>query len=349
MRTRGTVLLVALVALVVVGAAASLTQAAEGPGVQVLLNPDGSGRVFVQDGSTRWSACAPDLTACTPFATGSFDTAGAAPGTVFSAGDGTTTPLWKGNLSEVGPPSVEGEVRGNALVTAVAATWSGGWEGDFDLLSLSICTTPAGEHCLAVDEEMVRRSEQCSPPMATVLDPLFAGRYLEVVDRRYSRGAISAGIGHPAYYPVPKVEAGATVATAVVGRIAPASGPPSVKCGPAKLSGASIAEDGSAQVECQIARCSATLVAKRGRRTAQVGRTVPGTAEHFEPRAPLVGAGATRLRLHPSAIEWLQGGPIAVTVEIDGLVAARRTVEIPPLPVVAEYPGSTQTWQRSHQ
>jgi hypothetical protein len=349
MRTRGTVWLVALTALLVAGAAASSTQALGAQSFRVLLNLDGSGRVFMNYGSTpAWSACAPDLTACRPFAVGSFDTAGAAPGTVFSAGAEMTTPLWKGNLAEVSSPSVQGEIRGNSVVAPVAASWAGGWEGDYDSLSLLICTTAAGEHCLAVNEEGRRPFEECGAPGATRIDPLFAGRYLEVVDRRYSRGAVFAGVGHPAYYPVAKVEPGATVATAVVGRIAPASGPPSIACGPPRLWNASIAEDGSAEAECHVVSCQATLIAKRGRRRARLKRTLPGTPLGYVGTLT-DGDEATRLRLRPAAIERLKGGPIAVAVEIDGTIAARRTVEVRPLPVVAEYPGSPQAWQRSHQ
>jgi hypothetical protein len=315
------VLLVVGVVLGVLGPETSLTRALGGRPFQVLLNADGSGRIFMNNGARpSWNACRPDLTGCTPFAKGNFDTGNAPPETVFWAGGELSTPLWKGNLHEEAPPSVQGEVRGNKIVTPIAGQWAGGWADDYDALSLSICKTPAGEHCLQIDYELVRGG--CGPRGAALIDPIFAGRYLQVVDYRYGSGTIFAGVGHPAYYPIPKVEPQATVSVAVVGKIAPATGPPKKQCGPPPLSTASIATDGSAEVTCQIVGCRATLIAQHGGKTVRVRRKLP------LPPAYRLGT-PVKLRLTHSALEQLGGGPLRIEVRVNGSIAARRTVKMP--------------------
>ena len=329
MRSKGAVLTAAL-ALLVSGSEASSTQALGRLPFQTLLNTDGSGQVFMNNGSTpSWQACRPDLTTCAPFATGNFSTGDAPPETVFWAGADLVTPVWRGNLRELGPPSAQGKVRGNEVVTPVAGQWTGGWEDDYDALTLSICKSATGENCLVINDE--GRQGECGARGATLIDPAFAGRYLQVVDRRYGWGTAFAGVGHPDYYPAEKFEPDARVSIAVVGKIAPATGPPSVDCGAPPLTEASIAADGSAEVTCQIVGCRAVLIARRGGRTARLARKLPST--------PLVRRPApAKLRLPPSSMERLEGDPILVVVKINGSTAARRTVKLGRLPVVAEYP-----------
>lgn len=326
----GLVSMIAALAILASGADTSSTQALGRLPFQVLLNADGSGRIFMNNGSTpSWQACRPDLTACAPFATGNFNTGDAPAETIFWAGDDLVTPIWMGNLRETGPPSVRGKVRGNEVVTPVAGLWAGGWEDDYDDLTLSVCKTAAGKACLEINDE--GREEECGARGATLIDPAFAGRYLRVVDRRYGSGAVFAGVGHPDYYPAEKIEPRATIAMAIVGKIAPATGPPSIDCGPPPLSEASINGDGSAEVTCLIVGCQATLIARRGRHTARLERRLLSTP-------PFRGRGLAKLRLPPSSMEPLEGGPIQITVKINGRTAARRTVKLGRLPVVAEYP-----------
>lgn len=319
MRVSGVIALVVAMMLAVLTFEAPSAGASGRLPFQVLLNVDGSGHIFMNDGSSpSWQVCRVGLTDCTQFATGNFETDDAPPGSVFWGGGDLVTPLWKGNLRELTPPSVRGRVRGNEVVTPVPGTWEGGWEDDYDSLSLSICTTASGHHCLQVNHEGPERS--CGPEGATLIDPAFAGRYLRVVDRRYGSGTVFAGVGHSSYYPISKVEPGATVSVETVSRIAQATGSPSVDCGAPPLSTASISSAGSAEVTCRVTGCRAVLVARRDGRQASVKRKLPPT--------PILGGKPAKLRLGPRALERLGSGPAKVTVEANGGMIARRTVKL---------------------
>jgi hypothetical protein len=265
-----------------------------------------------------WQVCQPGLTDCAPFAAGNFDTTNAPPESVFWGGGDLVTPVWKGNLREVTPASVRGRVRGSEVVTPVAGTWEGGWGDDYDSLSLLICTTTSGDHCLQVNHEGPARS--CGSEGATLIDPAFAGRYLRVVDRRYGSGTVFAGVGHPAYYPIGKVEPEATVSVATVGRIAPASGSSNVDCGAPPLFTAAISPAGSAEVTCRVIGCQAVLVARRHGQMASVKRKLPPV--------PIWIGKPARLRLTLRALERLGDGPARVTVGVNGRTIAQRTVKL---------------------
>lgn len=322
-------MLVAVFALLASSSKISSTHALGQLPFQVLLNPDGSGRVFMNNGSTpSWKACRPDLTVCTAFATGNFSTGDAPSGTVFWDGENLVTPIWRGTLREIEPPSARGEIRGNEVVTPVAGLWAGGWEDDYDDLTFSICKTAAGENCLTINKEGLRG--ECSARGAVLIDPTFAGRYLRVIDQRYGSGTVFAGVGHPDYYPAGKFKPGATVSMAVVSKIATATGPPSINCGPLPLTEASISKDGAAAVSCRILGCRVELIARRGRKMARLKRTLP----------PRPTGRPAKLRLTPSSLERLEGSPILFMVKINGQTVARRTIAIGPLPIVAEYPES---------
>lgn len=296
-RTGATTACVAIL-LVLAGWDASVAGAVGRFPFQVLLNQDGSGRIFMNDRRTpSWEVCKPGLTECRPFATGNFNTGGAPAGSVFWAGGDLMTPLWKGNLRSVAPPSVRGRVRANEIVTPVAGGWEGGWESDYDDLSLSICKTASGERCLQVNHEGPR-DRSCGPDEAALLDPAFAGRYLRVVDQRYGEGTVFSGVGHPSYYPL-KIDPGPTISTAVVGKIAPSNAPPQRKCGPPPLFSASIATDGAAKVSCSLIACRAMLVVRCSAGGAKATRRL-SPSDYYDTRT-------TTLRLSPSAIDRLEG------------------------------------------
>jgi hypothetical protein len=306
----------ALVSFALLTASASNAGASGGRSFQVLLRPDGSGRIFMNDGSNPdWKACRPDLTECTPFAKGNFETGAAPPETVFWAGGEILTPLWKGNVHPTAPPSVSGEVRANQVVTPVAGRWAGGWEDDYDELTLSICEKSTGESCLTINHE---GGGFCGE-RGTLIDPAFTGRYLRVTDRRYGSGTAFAGVGHPFYFREPEPTSGPTVSVAVVGKIAPADGPPSVKCGPPPLIAGAISRSGTASYECRVVGCQVALVARRGRRAAHLGRRVP-------PSERLGQKPTEPLRFSPSALSRLGGGPVRLTLKINGRQIAHRTV-----------------------
>ena len=300
---------------------------------QALLNQDGSGHIFMNDGRTpSWEVCKPGPTECRPFATGNFNTNGAPAGSVFWGGGNLITPLWKGNLRSVAPPTVQGEVRANEIVTPVAGEWAGGWETDFDRVSLSICKTVSGGRCLQINhEEPLRRS--CGPDEAALLDPAFAGRYLRVVDHRYGTGTISVGVGHPPYYPL-DINPAPTVSVAVVGRIGRPHGPPAQDCGPPPLFSASIAADGSAKVSCTLLACRAVLTARCSAGGAKAIRRLSPSG-YYDTKTAM-------LRLSVSAVERLEGCRAKARIRINGSLLAQRRVHVGPLPVVAEYPEQTQ-------
>jgi hypothetical protein len=287
---------------------------------QVLLNADGSGQIFMNDQSSpEWKACKPDLTSCTLFAKGSFSTGDAPPETVFWGGEDLLTPLWKGNVHATAPPSVTGAVRADHVVTPIAAQWGGGWENDWDQLTLSICRTAAGQQCVTINHE--GGVGECGAGGATLIDPAFAGWYLQVVDRRYGADTAFAGVGHPFYYWAPEVIGGPTVSVALVGKIAPATGPPRAGCSSPPPFSALITRKGSAEVGCPIVACHAELIARRDRISVRmVRRLVP---------APGSGrGGSATLRLRPSALKRLPRGPVHFTVKINGRVLARRTLRL---------------------
>lgn len=201
--------------------------------IQALLETDGQGKLYDDQGASSWWAC-PKGAECDPFGTGQdISTGTSVSGTVFLASDPLTqeiavSPTWEGNIELATPPSVSGEIAANTLVKAVSATWSGGWQGDFDQLTLAACETPTGNDCTTLTDWEFDGTCQSG---SAVIDPAFAGYYLAVTDHVYGPGTAFAGVGHPSPYHSTALESGPTVATSVVGRIAPATGPSEATCG----------------------------------------------------------------------------------------------------------------------
>jgi hypothetical protein len=207
--------------------------------MQPLLKDNGSGSLFVNTAGRRWSweMCAQDLLRCAPFKDGRrITTAGAQPNSVFrvSGGNGVgLSPLWKGRVKSLAPPSARGTVRANELVTPIAGKWRGGWKGDFDQLQLAACATPDGRHCTTLTHSHYPAGCQDE---GAVLDPIFAGRYLRVANRRAGPGtaeradAVTSPYGHEVW------RRNRVTSIAIVGRIEEASGPRTSQCGPPPLS-----------------------------------------------------------------------------------------------------------------
>ena len=185
------------------------------------------------DETWSWDACTPDLSTCRPFAQGRVvSTAGAPPKTAFLAtssyGAVAVSPVWRGRLAITRPPSVRGLVRANQLVTPVAGKWKGGWSGSEDWFQLSACERPRGRGCTTLTD--MHYVHGC-PNFAAVLEPEFAGWYLRVADMRVGQdsGILDYGVGSP--YGRPVWKRSSQVAVAIVGKIAPASGPRTETCG----------------------------------------------------------------------------------------------------------------------
>ena len=261
--------------------------------MQPLLTDDGSGRLFVNDsgGPWSWQACKPNLTRCAPFAEGrDISTRGAPAGTVFRVegnGDVGMSPTWRGNLDVARPPSTRGRLRANQLVTPVAATWSGGWDGDIDRSQLAACETAKGHRCISItDPKYVRGCRRGG----AVIDPAFTGYFLRVADRRLGPGTVftADAVGSPYWRPIWRRDG--QTAVAIVGRIKRATGQPKAKCEPAPLNAASLSGRGVAFVQCVLG-CRVALVAAQGpvkvRALRKIGsRAAAGTRRPRELRFP---------------------------------------------------------------
>ena len=208
--------------------------------VRALLGGDGSGRVFIgSEGAWSWQACNEEGIDCRPFGTGyGIGTGSAAAGTVFVASEPSMhemarSPVWHGDAKPGTPPSISGEIRANALVTAISATWSGGWAGDLDIRELAACETAEGVGCTALTAQSY--GGRC-PAASAVIDPAFTSYYLAVVDELYGPGtSFPAYEASPWPYQPRSLEPGPTTAVAVLGQIAPATGPRESNCGPLPL------------------------------------------------------------------------------------------------------------------
>ncbi|HEY7257049.1 MAG TPA: hypothetical protein VH476_10250 [Solirubrobacterales bacterium] len=292
------------------------------PSFQALLNSDGSGslRLVVLDGSTPvWQACAPDLSNCSPFATGTdVSTDGVAAGTVLWDGR-VQSPVWNGNVSPLTPPSVSGAVRANELVTPVTGRWNGGWDGDFDRTQLAACRSKAGEECIALTN--TEDLTGC-PDGEAVIDPALTGDYLRVADRLFGPGTyfgppglrrVSLPYGGEVWAPGP------TVSAEVVGRVSPARAPRTSNCGPPPAVRASISRTGTALVSCDLG-CRAALIAKRGQRRARLVRALPA-GFRLRPQERV-----ETLRLSRRSLLRLGSGKARMIVEVDGKPTARRAI-----------------------
>lgn len=312
---------VLLAALTLLGMGVAVPAQA-GTTFQALLSPDGSGHLFVNDGSTpEWKACRPDLSSCTPFITGGdISTNGAPAGTVFWAGEDSLSPVWHGNLTFVTPPSIVGALRANELVTPVPGGWHGGWEGESSSMQLSVCDTPTGVGCLTLTHSHF--VGEC-PETATVLDPAFTGKFLRVADRRSGAGPhFEAAYAVPSPYGDEIWLSSPTTSVAVVGRIASAIGPRTEKCGPPPLVEASISKRGIATVRCQR-DCRAVLIAKRRPHRARLVRNLMPSS-----RLGSREESGESLQLPRRALRLLGQGRIRMVVKVDGKLYARRTVLI---------------------
>ena len=295
-----------------------------------LLNADGSGRLYVNSSpgplspDWSWEACTSSLSSCQHFATGGdIGTGSAPPNTVFRvsrAGELGVSPIWHGSLGVVEPPSVSGAIRANELVTPIPATWSGGWDGDFDQTQLSVCWTPTGERCISLTEPKYTRG--CGQD-ATVLDPAFTGKYLRIADQRYGPGTMFTMEAAVSPYGHEIWQAAGSTAVAMLGRIKASNGPRSTNCGPPPLIEASISATGEATVRCGLG-CRATVIVRQGKARVRVMRKVTAV--------PRLGFGReVALRLSDRAIEALEPGRAHVVVKVNGAMAARRTVSLPSL------------------
>ncbi len=315
------VLLALILALLVVGLKPELAAGAESAPFQALLNPDGSGRLFTNNGSVpAWMACAPDRSSCHPFSTGGdISTAGAPADVVFWAGDNWLSPVWYGNVLPVGPPSLSGKLRANELVTPVPGSWQGGWATDRDESQLSACRDEAGTECETLTDPGYAAG--CSGG-ATVLDPVFTGFYLRVADRRVAADAFSSFVGVTSPFRQEVWNSSPTTSVIVLGPIAPSKGSRKAKCGPPPLVRVTISSEGVAKVRCGLG-CRASLKARSSRGARRTTRSLGP----FPLNAPSNRVVPT-LSLPAKSLTTLGPGPVSIAVLINGTPSATRTIHL---------------------
>lgn len=293
---------------------------------QALLSSDGSGRLFVNNGSEpAWQVCAPDLSSCDPFATsGDLAITNAPSNVVFRAEDGSiaphwVSPVWSGVVTSIAPPSVRGVIQANELVTPVPGGWQGGWATDRDAMQLSVCTNADGSRCTTITDSSYVRS---CPSGAAVLDPYFVGWYLRVADRR--RAADEATLFGSANTPYASEVwmPGPLISTEVVGQIAPARHSRTEPCGAPSLVRASISKRGIGRVKCGLG-CKVELRASHRHRVVRLKRQLRPFP--FNPPANLP---VPRLSLSSEALARLGPGKARVALYVNGKPAARRTIAL---------------------
>jgi hypothetical protein len=295
--------------------------------MQALVSPDGTGRLFLNTGYRpfSWEACAPDLTECKWFGGGDeIGTAGAPAGTVFRVkdfiGEHGVSPEWKGRLRQVAPPSVEGPIEANQFVSPVPGEWSGGWAGEGAEMQLSACETATGQGCTTLTDSHYMR--QCPRDSSFPLDPRFAGEYLRVADNQPGAGPIAEpAFGLTSPYGGEGWVSNQATSTAVVGQIAPATGPPPGECGPPPAPRATISAEGIAKVECG-GGCGVTLTGTRKGRRSAITREIP-EQDLLKPEA------AREMWLPPGMLARLGAGKIRLIVEVDGRRLSQRTIRAP--------------------
>lgn len=297
------------------------------------INSDGSGTVSAEyrSGGVAWEACTSRLTECKEWGRGrEIGTDGAPPGTVFRVSstlvrETEMSPEWKGPLKAVAPPSVAGIVQANEYVSPVPGRWSGGWKGETAEMQLAACETEAGEGCVSLTSRRLIR-QGCKLSASFYLNSRFTGWYLRVANEQ--SGGPHASALSAIYSPSgatwgfdPVFGRSRRVSVAIVGQIAPATGPAPGECGPPPPPAATISAEGVARVEC-AGGCSVSLVGSRGGHRQSISRQSFGYGL-------LQQAAALEIKLPPATLDRLGGGKLKLFVEVEGAVLARRTIRAP--------------------
>lgn len=217
--------------------------AVESATVSTSLQANGSGLLIAnsqtnsEDETWAWRACSSDLSSCTAFGKGrTISTSGAQPNIRFRAtssyGATAVSSLWRGSLRPLKPPTVTGTLRANKRVIPGPSQWHGGWADDYDVFQLAACKSPRGLRCTTLTD--LHYPDGC-PHGAAVLDPQFTGSYLRVADQRIGTGTAFRDFAVPTPYGGKIWGADRMTSVAIVGRIAKATGPRTIKCGPPPL------------------------------------------------------------------------------------------------------------------
>jgi hypothetical protein len=280
-----------------------------GYGVDIQATFDNSGNPqlvanFSPDGALakpRWATCRPlDVSVCTPASSSQFLNAGpTAAGTVFQASatyrgktyTGRTSP-WQGTVQATSAPRVNGTPHYPASITASGASWTGGWGGEYDFLSIEACRTTAATACVNLSPQSGYGYSARTVHPGTWFD----GWYLFAFDQRLAKDAAFAEPGYLTAAAVPTVRAGPTVARSAPA--GPVTGPP-----PPRISFLHTATTHAGKVLVARVRCSA-----RCHVFLQV----------FDNQVGIIGeVSVIRSQLVGVPREKLHSGPLRVTIFID--------------------------------
>jgi hypothetical protein len=182
-----------------------------------------------------WRMC-PPAGACAPVATSGADDRTIEPGdvpagtsfevdVVSDSGEKTTarSSPWLGRVTAVTAPAVTGTLRVGRHARPVAATWTGGWPGDRDLLRLEACASPSGRRCETLSAQ--GEDPPVCPGGAAVLGRRYAGWWVRAVDQRVAADAAFAGVGYDLPRDIPLAQPSrTTVRSELVGPVLRPSG-----------------------------------------------------------------------------------------------------------------------------
>lgn len=128
---------------------------------------------------------------------------------------------WRGRVAAVTLPGVAGALRVGQRIRPFAASWTGGWDTDGDLLRLEACSDPTGQRC-----ETLSAQGEDSPPFCpdgtAVLGRRQVGWWVRAVDKRVAREAVFAGVGYGRAADIPLAPTSPTnVRSELVGPVLP--------------------------------------------------------------------------------------------------------------------------------
>lgn len=160
-------------------------------------SPDGA------KGEVTWPICSPGSGPCRLAAPGPVLTPGEQPaGTTFLASvefegqaSSDTSDPWLGRVTATAPPRLEGKPVVGKTVTPSAATWTGGWGGEYEDLRVQACRTATAQRCKSLTAPLF--FEQAADPSATI-PARYAGWYLFAADQRLPADSVFAAPATPA-------------------------------------------------------------------------------------------------------------------------------------------------------
>ncbi len=222
---------------------------------------------------------------------------------------------WQGRVASTSSPGVSGALRVGRIVLPRAASWTGGWEGDYDRFNLEACRTAAGLSC----EALAAQGEDplVCPGGGAVLGHRYLGWWVRAVDGRLARDSVFAGVGYSQPRDIPLPAASATVVRSGL-------------VGPVRASRGAFAECGKPRVQIFKNRIGEarrpTFAAVGCTSTCDVVLVVRDARRTIRRRVDVETNGLVGLRLH----RRLSGKSVRVRVIVNGHQRARRVVLLKP-------------------